>query len=113
MVLSKEEKKCFSFAYNSAFSKIYNTFDNNVIMCCQYYSNFLTFELLYDYHRYSFLLNLVRRNEISHKSELDRLEYNDFLKLKLRYKFNESDSTTQLKNKVWLAMSELVYKCNV
>src|SRR6476469_1439196 len=51
--LTTQEIKSLSYAYNSVFTKMFNTFDKNVIYCCQFYSGYLCFNMLYDLHRYT------------------------------------------------------------
>ena len=83
------------------FVKIVNTFDNDVIACCQYYSGYLCFKRLYDLHRYIFLVKLIKHNCIDHRSEIDQLDFRDHAKLQERYGFNGSDSLAMIKFKVW------------
>ena len=57
--LNNSELKSFSHAYNSMFSKVFNSFDSHVISYCQFYSGHLCFNMLYDLQRYVFLSKLL------------------------------------------------------
>jgi len=99
--LSKLELTSFTHAYNSVFSKIFKSFDDRVIMCCQFYCKYLCFDLLLDLHRYMLLSKLVINGCIDSRSELDRPDYKDYIDLKSKYNFHDSDSLHKIKLKVW------------
>ena len=99
--LSKAEITSFQFAYNTFFAKIFKTQDNSVIMSCQYYSGYLPFEMLYDLYRFIFLCRLVSTGCLDKNISLDNPDYRDYMKLRLKYNFNDNDSKTLIKYKVW------------
>ena len=100
--LSSKDLKSFSYAYNSIFAKIFHSNDNTVILNCQYFSNSLPFNYLYDYHRYNFLNKLFNTNDINAKSEIDVFDMADFHALQLKYQLRSDDSKNQVKNKIWI-----------
>jgi len=104
--LTKIERKSFSHAYNSVFAKIFNTYDNDVILNCQYYSGYLCFDRLYDLHRYLFLSKLFHNAFIDEKSVIDKIDFRDYCLLQNRYNFNWNDSIAMIKHKVWKSFSE-------
>ena len=99
--LSSKDMKSFSYAYNSVFAKIFHSYDNTVILNCQYFSGSLPFNYLYDYHRYNFLNKLYCTKSISDKSEIDTFDIDDFLALQLKYKLKTNDSKHQVKYMIW------------
>jgi len=58
--LSSKDMKSLSYAYNNVFAKIFDTYDNKVILNCQYFSSSLPFNYMYEYHRYNFLTNCLK-----------------------------------------------------
>ena len=101
VTLTEAELRNFSRAYNSIFSKIFETFDKNVIACCQYYSGYLCFNRIYDMHRYNFLDKLINNGCIFHRSEIDQLDYRDYVLLRVKYKFTPTDTKAKFKSKIW------------
>jgi hypothetical protein len=99
--LSESEIKSFSHAYNSLFAKVYKTFDNKVINCCQYYSGYLCFDMLYELNRYLFLCKLLNRSHLDKQLEVDKSDYRDYLRLQAKYSFNVNDSPAAIKFKLW------------
>jgi len=99
--LSSKDIKSFSYAYNSVFAKIFHSYDNTVILNCQYFSGSLPFNYLYDYHRYNFLNKLYNTNSINDKSEIDVFDIDDFHALQLKYQLRANDSKNQVNNKIW------------
>ena len=106
--LTKCELNSFSHAYNSMFAKIFNSYDNNVISCCQFYSGYLCFELLYDFHRYSFLSQLLLNDFLDRRSMIDIPGYRDYCALQMKYNINCIDSPKLIKHKLWKAFGEKV-----
>ena len=76
--LTESELKSFSHAYNSVFAKTFHSYDNRVISCCQFYSGYLSFNILYDLQRYAFLTKLIKGDHLSEKSALDRSDLSDY-----------------------------------
>jgi hypothetical protein len=99
--LSAKDIKSFSFAYNSIFAKIFHSYDNTVILNCQYFTGSLPFNYLYDYHRYNFLNKLFNTNCINANSEIDLFDMADLQNLQLKYQLRTEDSKNQVKNKIW------------
>jgi len=91
----------FIHAYNSVFNKLFKSFDSNVIMCCQFYSNCLCFEMLYEMNRYIFLSKLVHFNCLDSKSEIDKPDYRDYVAFQIKYGFKDTDSACQIRHRVW------------
>ena len=83
------------------FCKIFKSFDKKVIIGCQFYSKYLSFDLLFDLHRYMFLLKLFTTGCIDSRSEIDKSDYKDYIDLKNKYNFIDSDSMHGIKVKVW------------
>ena len=99
--LSAKDVKSFSFAYNSVFAKIFHSYDNTVILNCQYFTGSLPFNYLYDYHRYNFLNKLLNTNGINANSEIDKFDMADYHSLQLKYHLRTEASKNQAKNKKW------------
>ena len=106
--LSIGEIKSLSHAYDSIYCKIFRSFDKTVVSQCQYYSGYLSFAILYELHRYSFLDNLITSSVVDDKSKIDRRDYSEYLALKEKYKFVEKDSRLALKIKTWRK-----FECNL
>jgi len=100
--LSSKDIKSFSYAYNSVFAKIFHTYDNAIILNCQYFTGSLPFNYLYDYHRYNFLNKLFNTNSIKAKSEIGVFDMADFHALQLKYQLGIDDSKNKVKNKIWI-----------
>ena len=68
-------------AYNAAFSKVFSSFDKNVIRCCQFYCGAMPLSLMIDVKRLKFYSNLkLSHNDVVHdlyllfgNKEFDRL----------------------------------------
>ena len=99
--LSAKDIKSFSYAYNSVFAQIFHSYDNTIILNCQYFTASLPFSYLYDYHRYNFLNKLFNSNEINSKSEIDTFDMTDFHALQLKYQLRSEDSKNHVNNKIW------------
>ena len=99
--LTKSELASFTYAYNSVFCKIFKSFDNKTIMSCQFYCNYLSFDLLFDLHRYMFLSKLFVTGRIDSRSEIDRSDFKDYIDLKNKYNFKDGDSAYMIKLKIW------------
>jgi len=99
--LSSKDMKSLTYAYNSIFAKIFHSYDNTVILNCQYFSSSLPFNYLYDYHRYNFLSKLFNADLMSVRSEIDAIDIADYNFLQLKYCLNTEDSKNQVKSKIW------------
>ena len=99
--LSLKDIKSFNYAYNSVFTKIFHSYDNTVILNCQYFTGSLPFNYLYDYHRYNFLNKLYNAEGINVKSEIDVFDIADFHALQLKYQLRTDDSKSQVRRKIW------------
>ena len=99
--LSAKDIKSFSFAYNSIFAKIFHSYDNTVILNCQYFTGSLPFNDLYDDHRYNFLNKLFNTNCNNANSEIDLFDMADLQNLQLKYQLRTEDSKNQVKHKIW------------
>ena len=99
--LTKSELTSFTYAYNSVFCKIFKSFDNKTIMSCQFYCNYLSFDLLLDLHRYMFLSKLFVTGRIDSRAEIDRSDYKDYIDLKTKYNFKDCDTAHTIKQKIW------------
>ena len=95
--LSAKDIKSFSFAYNSVFAKIFHSYDNTIILNCQYFTGSLPFNYLYDYHRYNFLNKLFNTNSINANSEIDIFDMTDLQALQLKYHLRTEDTKNQTK----------------
>ena len=58
---TRKELRSMVNVYNQVFHKIFRTFDNNIIITCQFYMNILPFDLLVDLQRLNFLDNIKNR----------------------------------------------------
>ena len=99
--LSSKDMKSLSYAYNNVFAKIFHTYDNKVILNCQYFSSSLPFNYMYEYHRYNFLNKLLKTNLIDLRAEIDAIDIADYHSLQLKYCLNSEDSKYQVKCKIW------------
>ena len=99
--LSAGDLKSMCYAYDSMFYKILNSYDKNVIFQCQYYSGYLSFNVLYELQRYMFLKKLFETSFIEIRSEIDCVDVREFSFLKTNYKFMENVSKVKLKMKAW------------
>ena len=84
--LCKTEIDNLSFAYNSVFFKLFKTNDVNVINNCQFYSGYLSFSILYDYHRLQFLQKLFDTKFVTERSSVDLHDYLDLNALRVKYR---------------------------
>ena len=69
--LSAGDLKSLCYSYDSMFCKIFNSYDKNVISQCQYYSGYLSFNVLDELHRYMFFKKLLETFFIEIRSEID------------------------------------------
>ncbi len=70
MNLTKTEKQRLSSPFDRMFSRLFKTFDKNVIRYCQYYTSYLPLSYTIDLRRCRFLVNLRKCN-----NDLMRLLY--------------------------------------
>ena len=56
--LNKSQMSSLSFPYNSAYMKLFSTFDKSIIKQCQYYCGYLPFNFLLDVRLLSFYKRL-------------------------------------------------------
>ena len=106
--LNESEIKSFSHAYNSVFANIFNSYDNNVLSFCQFYSGYLNFNVLYDLHRYTFLTKLIKGGYLHEKSTIDRFDFCDYRQLQNKYNLCESDSSDKVKYNMWKHFETLI-----
>ena len=97
-----------SYAYNGIFAKLFNISNNTLIRSSQFYSGFLSLNLLYDYHRLVFLKKLFCTRVIKHGNQLDLLDITEYEALKLKYGVTDFDSKVVIKNKVWESFNKLM-----
>ena len=99
--LSIKDMRSLTYCYNSVFAKIFGVSDNNNILMCEYYCNFFSFELLYEYLRLGFLKSLIKQNILKFNDIScinDFIEYNNLIK---KYKLSYSDNKSVSKQKFW------------
>ena len=99
--LSAGDLKSLCYAYDSMFCKIFNSYDKNIISQCQYYSGYLSYNVVYELQRYMFVKKLFETSFIEIRSEIDCVDVREFSFLKTKYKFMENDSKVKLKMKAW------------
>ena len=99
--LNESEVKSFSFAFNSMFAKIFSKYDIKIIAYCQFYSAYLTFKLLYDLHRYLFLAKQLSLKRMNSRLEIDQYDYRDYIRLQVKYNLTVTDSSREVKRKIW------------
>ena len=106
--LSKAEITSFKFAYDSVFNKIFKSFNKDVIQQCQFYSGCLSFNLIFDMNRLSFLNKLFKKGLLDSISEVDKLDYNDLVLLRRRYNISDCDSKYAVKCKFWKFFENII-----
>jgi hypothetical protein len=58
MNLTKTEKQLVSSPFNRLFSRLFKSFDKNVIRCCQFYTSYLPLSYIIDLRRLNFCLKI-------------------------------------------------------
>ena len=101
--LTIAELSSFAHAYNSIFAKIFHTTCNNTIRQCQFYSGNLSFNMIYELQRYTFLRNLLLNDKLNKTAKIDECDYLDFIDIGKKYNFNINNSVAMLKGKLWHA----------
>jgi len=101
MSLSVSNTRSLCFAYNNIFSRLFKSRNSEIVDQCQFYCGFFPFQSLYDYNRYSFLVNLYNKGSINAVSLFCKLDYVDLCNLAIKYNFNISDSKRCLQFKIW------------
>ena len=99
--LPEKEIRNFSFAYGGVFNKLFKVCDAKSIEQCQYYCSCLPFSAFYDYLRYCFLAERVRRGNLSSANPFDKEDSDHFACLALKYNLQITDSKSFLKYKIW------------
>ena len=99
--LSPSDVRNFSFAYNSAFCKLFKSNDHNVIAQCQFFCRVWPFYALYDYLRFSFLFSQFNNNFVSECNLFYHLDYTDMIVIANKYGFQMNDSYSTFKAKIW------------
>ena len=108
VTLSSADMKSLTHTYNSVFAKIFKSFDVNVIACCQFYSGYLTFEMLYEFNRYNFLHKMITAACFDNRLSVDKTDYQEYTSLQNKYNFKSNDSHRRLKSKLWNLFSDQV-----
>ncbi len=102
--LSKVELNSFSFAFDNIFHKLFKTNNKKTLFLCQYYSNVLPFNILYDLSRFNFLSPLFSAGYPRPADCLALADWRDWTAIANKYNFLVSDSSKILKYKIraWL-----------
>ena len=97
--LTSNEKRKFSFAFNSFFVKLFKIKNNEIIEACQFHSHILPFSYLYDASRLKFLLTLVGNdNGPLVLTIINRLEVNNLCE---KYDVRGTDSNNKINDRIW------------
>ena len=91
-VLTKSQNNSLSYPYNSAFMKLFSTFDKDVVRQCQYYCGYLPFSYLFDLRVLSFYSNLKINNANPANILFKWFGYSEWSQLADRYKILYTDS---------------------
>lgn len=79
--LSKAQRANIDFVYNAQFSKLFHTFDKNIISQCQFYTGYLPASLLLDNRKLNFLINIATGPQSQTKFLLKYVSQKDFIDL--------------------------------
>jgi len=103
VTLNKTERTRLNNPFNMVFTKLFGTFNKEIIKSCQYYCGYLPFDLLLDMKILRFLkkifgfcvynMSLFSLFKISGEDE--------FLTLAAKYNIVLSDSDRAIKRKIW------------
>lgn len=113
--LSLADRKSLRFVYNSFYSKIFKSFDSNVIANCQYFCDFLSFDCLLDLNRIMFLKRLELAGRFDSKTSINFIENEEFILLLQKYKLIRKDSNKRIKDRIksYFRLSTLDLDCDV
>ncbi len=95
--LSLADRKSLKYAYNSFYSKIFKSFDSNVIANCQYFCNYMSFDCMHDLNRIMFLKRVVLAGRLKSKSSIDLMENEELKMLLNKYNLMLVDSDRKIK----------------
>jgi hypothetical protein len=99
--ISNKELNSFMRAYNSIVCKLFGVIKTNDIKFVQYFSNYLEFDHLVNFHRFTFLCKLYNSGLISYTCAYDKPDLTDLHRIMSLYNLNTNDSKYMVKNKIW------------
>jgi hypothetical protein len=104
--LSKAELLSVEHPYSRAYMKIFQTFDQDVVRSCQYYSGYLNIEHKLALLKRGFLCSITSRSNTTMSRELHdvllkRNHYSELDNLDKLYNILSTDSYATIKTKVW------------
>jgi hypothetical protein len=101
LTLNNKLLKSLHNAYNSAFSKLFGSFDQTVIKYCQFYNYWLPLNFLIDQYRLNFYNNLSNVKGEAVSLLFIKYEANKFADLLVKYGINSSASKYCYKACIW------------
>ena len=72
--ITKTDLKDFQKAYDSVFAKLFSSYDKNILLQCQYFSEYWSLDIVYDFNRLNFLKKLTKAGKLSNKLEIDCID---------------------------------------
>lgn len=99
--LTSSDLKSFTHAYDSIFAKIFHSHNKNIIAYCQWYCGFWPFHILNEYHRFCFLNNLVKSNSLNNKTDVDSMDYFEYLNIMNKYGIDPKDTNAKIRFRFW------------
>jgi exonuclease III len=105
---TKKEIKSLSYPYNSAFMKLFNTFNSNTIAQCQFYCGVLPFEYLLNVHTLNFYDRLKQCKRSPANILYTWFGDKDFDSIASKYSIGRQDNPNQYKVKIWNTFSEFI-----
>ena len=81
--------------------KLFGVIKTNDIKFVQYFSNYLEFDHLVNFHRFTFLCKLYNSGLISYTCAYDKPDLTDLHRIMSLYNLNTNDSKNMVKNKIW------------
>jgi hypothetical protein len=106
LLIKSKVVKSLENAYRAAFAKIFHTFNNDIIVNCQYYCNMLPLSYIIDIRHLNFYNCLQTTSNDYLKLHFLRSGSRDFKSLLNKYNLKSSDSRYCFKSKLWTAFAE-------
>ena len=95
------------------YSKIFKTFNKDIILQCQYFSGFWLIDLYYDFHRFNFLDTLLRKGAICRNRDIDEHDCLEWQSLCSKYGITSDDSVKRIKYKLWHSLETRIQMLQV
>ena len=94
-------------AFNQAFFKIFNTYDKQVVLQCQFYMGYLPLRLVIDHRKLTFLKKTIEQSDHPLFAN-NKLIYEQFSPICKKYSLDENLSKRSMKSKLWNHFSSLI-----